>query len=120
MNIFIFTLNLIFPPSSNAQESNIFSWNLSPFCPHSNSNISRNNFLFRKAGYIVKLFNFFIHSENICLEFFKFRRVEYIFKVLNSLQYHRKILILHCFEFLSVEYKLRSFNANKFVSHEMK
>ena len=33
-----------------------------------------------------------------------------------------KILVLYCFEFLSVEYKLQSFDANefKFVSHEIK
>ena len=67
---------MILSPSSNVQCT--FSKDLIPFCPHNGSNISRNYFLFRKAEYILKLFNFFEHSENIGIAFFEFRKVEYI------------------------------------------
>ena len=45
-----------------------------------------------------------------------------MFNLFNSLQYRQKILVLDFFEFLCVEYKSESFNANefKFVCHEMK
>ena len=61
-------------------------------------------------------------ADSPLLHFFDFRKVEYLFNLCHFLQYRQKILVLDCFEFLSVEYKLRSFNANafKFISHEIK
>ena len=79
------------------------------------SNISRNYVLFRKAGYILKLFNSFYYLQKISvLQFIAFRKVEVIFNLFDSLQYHQKILVLDCFEILSVEYKLQSFDENEF------
>ena len=53
------------------------------------------------------------------LNFFISSKVEYIFNLFNSLHYRQKILVSNRFIFLSVKYKLRSFNANefKFVSY---
>ena len=57
----------------------------------------------------------------MCISVFEFRKVEYIFNLFNFRQYHQKILVLYCFEFIYVEYKLQCFNSNefKFISHEI-
>ena len=47
----------------------------------------------------------------------KFRKVEFIFNLLNSLQYRKKILVLNNFKFIFVEYKLRNFYANNLNSN---
>ena len=63
--------------------------------------------------------NFFYYFQKISIAFFEFRKLKYMLNIFNHLQYRQKILILDCFEFLSMEYKLPSFNANEFnfVSH---
>ena len=54
------------PSSCNDKKVSV---NLISFCPHGGRNISRNYFLFRKAEYIVHLFNsFLIPSKNIYIE----------------------------------------------------
>ena len=47
----------------------------------------------------------------------KFRKVEFIFNLLNSLQYRKKILVLSHFKFIFVEYKLWNFYANNLNSN---
>ena len=79
--------SLSFPQNFTAQVTEFF-WNLIPFCPQGGTTISRNYFLFHKAGYILQLFNYFYYLYKLLvLNYFEFCKVEYIFYVFNSLQY---------------------------------